>query len=219
MGKTLFELAKQAQPDYPHQIILAKVDGKLHELKDMEIENEKVEYITTAAAVGNETYRRSVVLLMLHAIYQTAPEHSIDRVTIEYSISKGLYCSLNADFQVTEEFLARVKTKMQEIVAADIPITKRMIQTSEAVKLFEKYGMEDKTKLFKYRRSSYVNIYNLDGFEDYFYGYMAPSTGMLGVFDLFAYDEGFVLQLPVKEAPEIVPEFAPQQKLFQVLKE
>ena len=69
MGKTLFELAKQAQPDYPHQIILAKVDGKLHELKDMEIENEKVEYITTAAAVGNETYRRSVVLLMLHAIY------------------------------------------------------------------------------------------------------------------------------------------------------
>ena len=67
MGKTLFELAKQAQPDYPHQIILAKVDGKLHELKDMEIENEKVEYITTAAAVGNETYRRSVVLLMLHA--------------------------------------------------------------------------------------------------------------------------------------------------------
>ena len=219
MGKTLFELAKQAQPDYPHQIILAKVDGKLHELKDMEIENEKVEYITTAAAVGNETYRRSVVLLMLHAIYQTAPEHSIDRVTIEYSISKGLYCSLKADFQVTEEFLARVKTKMQEIVAADIPITKRMIQTSEAVKLFEKYGMEDKTKLFKYRRSSYVNIYNLDGFEDYFYGYMAPSTGMLGVFDLFAYDEGFVLQLPVKEAPEIVPEFAPQQKLFQVLKE
>ena len=219
MGKTLFELAKQAQPDYPHQIILAKVDGKLHELKDTEIENEKVEYITTAAAVGNETYRRSVVLLMLHAIYQTAPEHSIDRVTIEYSISKGLYCSLKADFQVTEEFLARVKTKMQEIVAADIPITKRMIQTSEAVKLFEKYGMEDKTKLFKYRRSSYVNIYNLDGFEDYFYGYMAPSTGMLGVFDLFLYDEGFVLQLPVKEAPEIVPEFAPQQKLFQVLKE
>ena len=113
MGKTLYELAKQAQPDYPHQIILAKVDGKLHELKDMEIENEKVEYITTAAAVGNETYRRSVVLLMLHAIYQTAPEHSIDRVTIEYSISKGLYCSLKADFQVTEEFLARVKTKMQ----------------------------------------------------------------------------------------------------------
>ena len=73
-----------------------------------------------------------------------------------------------------------------------VSYTHLMIQTSEAVKLFEKYGMEDKTKLFKYRRSSYVNIYNLDGFEDYFYGYMAPSTGMLGVFDLFLYDEGFV---------------------------
>lgn len=219
MAKTLYELAKQAQQDYADTIVLAKVNGKLHELKDMEITDEVVEYITTATAVGNETYRRSVVLLMLYAIYKTAPKHSIERVSVEYSISKGLYCRLQASFEVTKDFLEKVKEQMKKTVEADLPITKRMVKTSEAVKLFEKYGMEDKTKLFKYRRSSYVNIYSLDGFEDYFYGYMAPSTGMLGVFDLFRYDEGFVLQLPVKEAPKKVPDFAPQKKLFTVLKE
>lgn len=219
MGKTLIELAKDAQPEYPHKIILAKVDGKLQELKDMEIAGETVEYVTTATGIGNDTYRRSVVLLMLYALYKTAPKGAVQRVRVEYSISKGLYCSLKADFPVTEEFLRKVKAQMQETVKADLPITKRMIRTSEAIKLFKKYGMEDKTKLFWYRRSSYVNIYTLDGFEDYFYGYMAPSTGILDVFDLFQYDEGFVLQLPVKEAPETVPDFAPQEKLFQVLKE
>ena len=73
--------------------------------------------------------------------------------------------------------------------------------------------------LFRSRRSSFVNVYDLNGYKDYFYGYMASSTGMLGVFDIFLYDEGIVLQLPVKNAPLEVPEFNPQTKLFNVLKE
>lgn len=219
MGKTLMQLVQEAQPQYHNRIILAKVNGRLQEIRDMEIVDENVEFITTDTGIGNETYRRSVVLLMLYALYKTAPKGSIQKVCVEYSISKGFYCNLKADFPVTEEFLKQVKEQMLETVKADLPITKRMIRTSEAVKLFEKYGMEDKTKLFKYRRSSYVNIYNLDGFEDYFYGYMASSTGILKTFDLFPYDTGFVLQLPVKEEPEVVPKFEPQAKLFQVLKE
>lgn len=219
MGKTLAELVKEAQPEYANRIILAKVNGKLHEISDTAITDEKIEYVTTNTSIGIETYRRSVVLLMLYAVYKAAPKDSIKKVIVEYSLSKGLYCNIRADFPVTEEFLNKVKEQMHKTVEQDIPITKKMIRTKEAVKLFEKYGMEDKTKLFKYRRSSYVNIYNLDGYEDYFYGYMAPSTGILKTFDLFTYDEGFVLQLPVKEAPEIVPEFAPQEKLFNVLKE
>ena len=87
---------------------------------------------------------------------------------------------------------------MKEIVIADMPITKTSMRTSEAIKLFEQHHMKDKTKLFKYRRSSNINIYNLDGYMDYCYGYMAYSTGILTVYDLFTYDSGFVLQLPVK---------------------
>jgi uridine kinase len=219
MGKSLKEIVNLAQEEYNNRIILVKVNGKLQEISDTEITDEKVEFVTTDTVIGNETYRRSVVLLMLYAVYKTAPKGSIRRVCVEYSISKGFYCDLDADFEVTEVFLSQVRDRMLAAVKADLPIKKSMIRTSDAVKKFEKYGMKDKTTLFKYRRSSYVNIYNLDGYEDYFYGYMAGSTGLLKTFELFAYDEGFVLQLPVKSAPEEVPEFAPARKLFGVLKE
>lgn len=220
MEMTLLELAKKAQNENQHAIILAKVNGKLVEISDKEIpEDKKVEFITTDTGIGNDAYRRSVVLLMLNAIYKIAPKDTIKKVCVQYSISKGFYCDIKGDISCTQEFLDKVKEKMLADVASDIPIIKKTIKTSEAVKLFDKYGMEDKTKLFQYRISSYVNIYNLDGFKDYYYGYMAPSTGMLKYFDLFAYDHGFVLQLPVKESPEIVPEFKPQEKLFRVLKE
>lgn len=219
MGKILSELVKEAQAEHDNRIILVKVDGRLQEITDMEIEDQSVTYVTTDTGIGNETYKRSVVLLMMNAIYKTAPAGSIEKVCVEYSISKGLYCDITGNFKVTEEILAKVKEKMQSDVAADLPITKKMMKTRDAIKLFEQYKMYDKTKLFRFRRSSYVNVYNLDGFQDYYYGYMAPSTGILGTFDLFTYDDGFVLQLPVKSAPEVVPEFNPQKKLFGVLKE
>lgn len=103
---------------------------------------------------------------------------------------------------------------MLDEVKANIPIKKAGMKTSEAIKLFEEHGMSDKTRLFKYRISSYVNVYNIEDYSDYFYGYMASHTGILGVFDLFKYDKGFVLQLPRKESPKTVPEFAPQANAF-----
>ncbi len=96
---------------------------------------------------------------------------------------------------------------------------KRSISTSSAVELFHRYGMYDKEKLFKYRRVSRVNIYSLEEFEDYFYGYMVWHTGYLKYFKLYPYDEGFVLQMPKQKAPEVVPPFVPSPKIFQVQKE
>ena len=87
---------------------------------------------------------------------------------------------------MTEERLNAVKSKMKEIVEADIPFDKRSIGTDDAIDLFARYRMYDKEKLFRYRRVSKANIYSLDGFEDYYYGYMPPSTGMLKYFDTHA---------------------------------
>ncbi|MBQ4283860.1 MAG: nucleoside kinase [Lachnospira sp.] len=217
LGMTIKELVKDAQADYNNRIILVKLNGRLQEIKDQEVSDGTNEFVTTDTAIGNETYRRSVVLLMLNAISKVAgPEV---KVAVEYSISKGLYCNVKGDFVVTEEFLSKVKAQMLADVKADLPIVKTLMKTRDAIELFDKCGMADKTKLFKYRRSSYVNVYSLEEYKDYYYGYMAPSTGILGVFDLFKYDKGFVLQLPVKEAPDVVPEFAPPAKLFNVLKE
>ncbi len=97
-----------------------------------------------------------------------------------------------------------------------IPIQKRCIDTGEAVELFHKYGMYDKERLFAYRRVSKVNLYSINEFEDYFYGYMVPDTGYLKYFALYPYEDGVVIQMPSKEDPETVPPFEPYNKLFQV---
>lgn len=219
MSKTLIELAKEAQEYFEDDIVLAKVNGKLKELKDDIITDQKVEFITTGTSIGNKTYKRSVVLVMLYSIYEIAPKDSIKKVCVEYSISKGLYCNITGDVDVNYEFLKAVKEKMLETVGKDLPIKKFTVSTDEAIASFEKHKMYDKVKLFKYRRSSTVNIYELEGFEDYYYGYMVPSTGKLSCFELYPYEGGFVLQLPLKEAPKSVPEFKPQIKLFNVLRE
>ena len=96
---------------------------------------------------------------------------------------------------------------MRELVMEDAPIYKRSVNVDSARELFHRHKMYDKEKLFKFRRDSRVNIYNLKGFDDYFYGYMVPSTGYIKYFKLYLYDEGFVLQLPGKENPDVVPEF------------
>lgn len=219
MGKSLLELAKYAKKDYQYDIILAKVNGKLTELFKEVPDDAEVEFVTTDTVIGNLTYKRSVCMLMLSALYDVIPNKKINKVRVQYSISKGYYCEIEGELEVTEELLLEIKLKMLELISLDLPIKKRSMNTDDAIELFRKHGMEDKVKLFKYRRVSRVNIYELNGFEDYNYGYMAPSTAMLDTFDLYAYDRGFVLQLPVKEDPDSIPEFKPQHKLLQVLKD
>lgn len=219
MAKVLLELAKYAKKNYDNDIILAKVNGKLTELTKEVDDDDEVEFVTTDTVIGNLTYKRSVCMLMLSAIYDIVPEGKIKKVCVQYSLSKGYYCDIEGALEVTDEFLLEVKLKMLELISLDLPIKKKSMNTEKAIELFKKHGMEDKVKLFRYRRVSRVNIYELNGFEDYNYGYMAPSTGILDTFDLYRYGDGFVLQLPVKEEPKTVPEFNPQHKLFNVLKE
>lgn len=215
----LKELADARQNEYANRIVLAKVNGKLSELTGEVGEDEKVVFITTAHNDGALTYKRSATLLMLKAIYDVIPRQKIDKVKAEFSLSKGYYCTIKGDVELTDGILLSIKKRMKELVAADIPIIKKSLKTGEAIEKFRKHGMYDKEKLFEYRRSSLVNVYSLDGFEDYYYGYMVPSTGYIEYFDLYRYDEGFVIQFPTTGAPEVIPEFAPQKKLFNVLKE
>ena len=195
MKTILSKLAKEEQHRFSNQIILAKVSGVLREIKDIEVESGECEFITTASTIGNEVYRRSVLFLALKAIDDVDTDGSVGQISVEYSISKGLYCKAVNGSKITKEFIGKVRERMNECVKADMPNTKRTTRTRAAMGLFKEYGMKDKTQLFKYRRGSTVNVYNLDGYEDYFYGYMAPSTGMLSVFELFTYYDGFVIEI------------------------
>lgn len=202
-----------------NDIVLVTVNGKLQELNKKLKGDCKIELVTTAEDAGNRSYLRSVTQLMLKAIYDIVPKEKLEKVSVLFSLSKGYYCKITGDVTINEEFLAEVKERMLELVEEDIPFKKRSIHTDDAITLFKAHRMYDKEKLFRYRRVSKVNIYSLSEFEDYYYGYMVPSTGYLKYFELYCYDEGFVLQMPVRKAPKEVPPFQPPKKLFRVLKE
>lgn len=217
-GTKLIELAAEYQGRFENDIVLAMVDNKLSELGQTIKNNSCVSFLATDTVCGNETYRRSTVMVMLKAFYDVYGQ-KIKKISVMYSLSKGYYCEVEGEIGVTEEVLEKVKKRMNEIVQADIPFEKRVVSTNDAMSFFKEHGMYNKEKLFRFRRSSRVNVYRLNKFEDYFYGYMLPSTGYVKKFELYPYDEGFVLQMPVKENPKEVPQFRPQAKVFGILKE
>ena len=219
-GTTYLQIAKDFQDQYKYDIVLVFVNQfKLQELHKKLKKDCVLQFVTTGDEIGNKTYRRSMSLMLVKAVHDIGGKEHVGRVRIHYSVSKGFYCTIEGDLVVNQEFLEKVEVRMHEIIEQKIPISKRSVHTDEAVKLFGKHGMHDKEHLFGYRRVSRVNIYSMSHYEDYYYGYMVPDTGYLRYFKLFLYDEGFVVQMPVKEHPDVVPDFNPQTKLFQVLKE
>lgn len=218
-GTSYGEIVEEYKESTRYPIVLVMKDGKLCELHKKLKRDGVLEFITTGDEIGHKTYKRSASLLLLKAVYHVAGHKNIKNVILHYSVDAGYYYTIEGDVEITEEFLATVKTYMMELVERKIPIRKRSVGTNEAIELFHEHGMYDKEKLFRFRRVSRVNIYSLDGFEDYFYGFMVNHTGYLKYFELYPYDNGLVLQLPTQEKPQEVPPFCPRPKIFQVQKE
>ena len=216
-GITYGEIATVYQKDYPHQIALAVRDGKIRELFKKVDRDCTVEFLTLTDDTGHKTYNRTAILILMKAIQEVVGADKIEKIKLEFAIGNGLYCSKKGDFEVTDALVADVKAKMQEYINKDLYVIKRSMPLEEANIIFSEQKMEDKVNLFKYRGSSTVNVYNLDGYKDYYYGYMLPSTGYVKHFDLRKYEDGFVLILPEKKNPEVLEEFKPLPKLFHAM--
>ena len=218
-GTSYGEIVEEYKDSTRYPIVLVMKDGKLCELHKKLKKDGVLEFITTGDEIGHQTYKRSASLLLLKAIYHVAGHKNIKKVTLHYSVDAGYYYTIDGNLEITEAFLAQVKTYMLELAEKKIPIRKRSVGTNEAIEIFHEHGMYDKEKLFRFRRVSRVNIYSLDGFEDYFYGFMVNHTGYLKHFELYPYDNGLVLQLPTQANPSEVPPFCPRPKIFQIQKE
>lgn len=218
-GTLLVDVAKEFQPQFEHDILLAFVNGKLRELHKKVKPGMDIHFLTGKDRPGIQTYRRSALFVMLKALYDIAGRENVEKVCVDFSIGDGLFVEAKGNFPLDQEMVERIKEKMREYVEAKIPIMKRSVNTDEAVELFHHHGMYDKERLFRYRRSSRVNIYSMGGFEDYFYGYMVQNTSYIRYFDLIPYQHGFVLMLPSSMDPETVPELRDRPKLFSVLRE
>lgn len=223
---------------YEDDIILGIVNGRLRELNKKIKSDCELSFVTTADRDGRRTYRRSVVLLLQRAIYDVYG--SMTQLHVMHSLGEGYYCQLekavecadsqqekynedtdqgsreNSEKSVTEHDIDRIVCSMYSFVEKDLPITKHSEKTQYAEQLFKEKGLHDKERLLHYRRSSRVNLYELDGVVDYFYGFMAPSTGMLKYFDIVPYESGFVLLFPGANSRSVEP-LVTSNKLFHTL--
>lgn len=212
-GVTFLTIAKEWQKEYEDTIILALFDHKLMELGREVPGDGEITFLTTQDKNGRRAYRRSVVFLMQRALQSLCPEALL---RVEHSLGAGYYCRIVGKDAIDEAWLKNLQEQMLALVAQDLPICKKTIRTEDARVLFAERGMQDKERLMHYRSSSNCNIYELDGCIDYFYGYMAPSTGMLSYFALYPYEQGFILQFPQKTTTEVAL-FEPATKLFHIL--
>ena len=219
-GMTIRELLNETFGE-DRRTVAAKVDGHLRELSWMLYDCERVEFVDVSTAVGFDLYKRSLVLLMLKAAKDViSKEEDEYRIEITYTIGRAYFCQLIADdFTINDEFLAAVKKRMQEIVEEDVKIQKKIRSTSEMAEEFRKRNLPGKAKLLKYRLASRINIYSLGGYEDYFYGYMVPSAGYLTLFDIEAYDDGFILRIPNRKTMTMDEKYDAPDKLYRVLRD
>ena len=212
-------IAADFQDRFSSDILLVNRDGKLCELHKALDRDCSLKMITARDKPGIQTYERSAVFLMLKAFYDVAGRENVERITVEYSLSSALFILARGNFTLDQALLERVEERMRELSAAAIPIEKRSINTDDAVELFRKAGMVHKAQLLSFRINSNVNIYSLDGFVEYFYGYMVPDTGYIRCFGLELFENGFILRLPTQKTPDQLGDFRPSRKVFREMNE
>ena len=210
------QIAKDFQKDYEAKIVLVSADGRLRELHKILSNDCTIEFITLADKIGMETYRRSATFLLVKAVHDVLGDDGKNHLVAQYTVGRGLLCKL-IDAKPTEQFLRSVHARMDELISQNIPIWKSSYSVEEARRIFAEAGMEDKVKLFKFRRASKVNVYSIGDYKDYYYGYMVPSTGYITHYELYPYDEGIILQLPSRHSPNVVPDKTESPKLQKTL--
>ncbi len=218
-GKYLLELAKEYQKNYEDDILLVSVDHDLKELHKHIRKGKNLHFITMRDSAGEKTYQRTLIMLLNKAIEDIIGGDRMEKLQVLATVGDGLFCKLYGIQEVTEDLVEQISEYMQDLVEQDLPIIKNNYQLSKAKEIFAKNHQEEKVKLFKYRRSSRINLYSMGGYKAYSYGYMLPSTGYLKYFRLLKYNEYLVLMMPSKSAPKEIPEFSLLPKLFSTMME
>ena len=219
-GTTYETIVKEYQPKYNNSIALVYFNGKMRELSRRLEKDGVLSFITTSDNAGHNAYVRTAQMMLIKAASEILGETETGaaaRVKIEFSLGNACFCSILGGIRATPELAGKLEERMRLIMEKNVSIINKTYPIDDAIELFRRQGMKDKEKLFHYRRSSTVNVYRMDGYSDYFYGYMLPSTGYVRRFRLQAYKGGLVLILPTTEKPFELEEFVDQPSLFEQL--
>lgn len=214
-GSTLEQLSDLIKDQIPYPVMAGVVNNTLIDLYYRLDSPCEVELLDTSSEIGLAIYRRTAVFILLKACRDLYPDR---RIIVQHSLSNGLYCEFS-DGICTEAEAALIEAKMKEICANDIRVHKLVVSTPEACRIFDEQGQDDKVRLLKFRDKNEVHVYEIKGFYEYFYGYMASQTGLVDKFRLISYSTGLILQTPEKENPVNLRAYIPQPKLASVFRE
>ena len=198
------------------KIVLCDFNGKYYELGEEVPSSGKIKVINVNEEDGWKVYSRTLQFIFIKAALEFFPKAQI---TLEHSISKGIFGEIKKGSPLTDEEIKKIKDRMIELIDSDIQIKKIVVDKDKAIEIFNGYGMKDKVTLLKQVEFNKVKLYELDGRYDYFYGKMAYSTGIIKSFDLIRYAHGFVLRNPTVGDIETLPEFKEQKKLAKIFYE
>lgn len=216
MGSTLSDVFKEINLQMPYGPVSAKVNNKVEGLHYRVYHNKDVEYLDLHTQSGIRTYTRSLFLVLCKAVHDL---YSRSEVIIDIPVSNGYYCNLKLGRAITAEDVNRIRTRMQEIVNAHLPIQRFETTTEEAIDMFSKLGDEQKAKLLKSSGTLYTVYYVLDDYKDYYYGSMLTNTSQLYLFGLEPYFDGVLLRIPSVQEPSQLGALIRQDKMFEVFKE
>lgn len=220
VGTPLEIFIQAAEKEQPPQIaptVAAVVDGALRELTMPITRDVRIRPVKTDSGDGSRIYRRSLAFMLTVAATELFPNI---QVLIDYALPSGaFFCKIRGREPFNEAELDAVKLRMQEMVVANEPIMRDEISLDEAIAIFRERGDEDKIRLLEFRHKNYLTIYRLRGQIDYFYGYMVPNTGYLTLFNLLLEEDGFILQYPRRESPNIIRPYVKSPQLTMVFRQ
>lgn len=215
-GSSLLDIYNGFNLAMPYGPVSAKVNNKVESLDFRVYYNKDIEFLDITSSSGMRTYVRSLFFILVKAVEELYPQGSI---SLEHPISKGYFCKLHIDRTIGLDDVQRIKQKMQEIIAADIPYTRTESHTEEVVRLFEKRGMTDKARLLDTYGQLYSYYYQLGDTVDCYYSSLVPSTGYIRLFDIVKYYDGLLLRIPSRENPTKLEEVVKQEKMLEVFQE
>ncbi|MBO5902716.1 MAG: nucleoside kinase [Tidjanibacter sp.] len=215
-GTRLKDVAKMiATPERKEPWLAAYVNNSIRELDYRICEPVTVKFIDITHFEGMRVYQRTLFITLHKAVHDLYPDN---RFRIKHSLSKGFYCELEG-IAPTEEVATKIRARVDELIAQNIPIVRNKMLKDEALEIYRQLGFEDKIAIINSRPHLYVTVYRLADMAGYFYGALAPSTGLIHLYDFRPYGEGFHITCPRRTEPSMLENVVPQQKMYEVFSE
>ncbi|MDD2215222.1 MAG: nucleoside kinase [Eubacteriales bacterium] len=216
-GMMIEDLVKEYQSKLPYRILAAKLNNKVVELNKLVTEPCNLTFLDIRNPSASLIYQRSVSFIYLKAVYDVLGKV---KVLIENSLNKGLYTEIKLRDHISDDTLSQIEERMYQVVQADIPFTRKVLGKEEAMQILSEGDHAEKRRMLA-RASQFetVPIYSCDGFMNFFYGQMVPSSGYIKHFELRKYRNGILLRFPSCTEPDRVPEFKDERKLYQAFGE